>query len=82
MYSKAFYISKVRLYYIENSATSLYKKITDIIHFIIQSVILDYSFPFLIPVCYIRLVYRMLNFQIVAIALTSLVKDIFFIQLH
>ena len=30
MYSKAFYTSKVRLYYIGNSAISLYKKIIDI----------------------------------------------------
>ena len=32
---------------------------------------------FLIPVCYIRLVYRTSNLQIAAIALTSLVKDTF-----
>ena len=53
-------------------------------HFIIQSALLDYSFLFLILVsyislvfCYIRLVYRTSNFQIVAIALTSLFKDTF-----
>ena len=50
--------------------------------FITQSALLDYSFLFLILVsyislvfCYIRLVYRTSNFQIVAIALTSLVKE-------
>ena len=53
-----------------------------IMHFIIQSALLDYSFPFLILVCYIRLVYRTSNFQIVAIALTSLVKDTFYLQLR
>ena len=46
-------------------------------HFIVQSALLDYSFPFLIVICYIRLafcyirlVYHTSNFQIVAIALT------------
>ena len=53
-----------------------------IMHFIIQSVLLDYSFLFLILVYYIRLVYCMSNFQIVAIMLTSLVKDTFCHQLH
>ena len=48
-----------------------------IMHFIIQSALLDYSFLFLILVCYIRLVYHTSNFQIAAIALTSLVKDTF-----
>ena len=48
-----------------------------VMHFKIQSALLDYSFPFLILVCYIRrLVDRTSNFQIIAIALTSLVKDI------
>ena len=47
-----------------------------IMHFIIQSALLDYSFPFLILVFHIRLVYHTLNFQIIAIALTSLIKDI------
>ena len=46
-----------------------------ILHFIIQSALLDYSFPFLILVCYIRLVYRTPNFQIIVIDLTSLVKE-------
>ena len=32
---------------------------------IIQSALLDYSAPFLVLVCYIRLVYRTSNFQIV-----------------
>ena len=45
-------------------------------HFIIQSALLDHSFPPLILVFCIRLVYCMSNFQIVAIALTSLVKDL------
>ena len=53
-----------------------------IMHFMIQSALLDYSFPFLILVCYIRLVYRTANFQIVAITLTSLVKDTFCFQLN
>ena len=47
-----------------------------IIDFIIQSALLDYSFLFLILVCYIRLVYHTSNFQIVAIALMSLVRYI------
>ena len=47
-----------------------------IMHFIIQSALLDYSFLSLILVCYVRLVYCMSNYQIVAIALMSLVKDI------
>ena len=46
-----------------------------IMYLIIQSALLDYSFPFLILVCYIRLVYRTSIFQIVTIALTSLTKD-------
>ena len=45
-------------------------------HLIIQLALLEYSFPFLILVCYIRLVYRTSNFQIDAIALASSVKDI------
>ena len=53
-----------------------------IMHFIIQSVVLDHSFPFLTLVCYIRLVYRTSNFQIIAIAPTSLVKDTFCLQLR
>ena len=53
-----------------------------IMHFIIQSALLDYSFPFLFLVCYIRLVYRTSDFQIIAIALTSLVKDTFCLQLR
>ena len=44
-----------------------------IMHFIIQSALLDCSFPIL--VCYIRLVYRTSNFQTAAIVLTSFVKD-------
>ena len=51
-------------------------------HFIIQSALLDYRFPFLILVCYIRLVYCTSTFQIVSIVLTSLVKDSFYLQLH
>ena len=51
-----------------------------IMHFIIQSALLDCSFPIL--VCYIRLVYRMSNFQTAAIVLTSFVKDTFCLQLH
>ena len=50
-------------------------------HFILQSALLDCIFPFLILVCYIRLVYCMSNFQIVSIALPSLVKDTFSLQL-
>ena len=50
--------------------------------FIIQSGLLDYSFPFLILVYYIRLVYHTSNFQIAAIVLTSLVKDTFCLQLN
>ena len=55
-----------------------------IMHFIIQSALLDYSFPFLILVCYTRLVYRTSNVRItiITIALTSLVKDTFCFQLH
>ena len=53
-----------------------------ITHFIIQLALLDYSFPFLIIVCYIRLFDRMPNFQIVGIALTTLVKNTFCLQLH
>ena len=47
-----------------------------IMYFIIRLALLEYSFPFLILVCYIRLVYRTSNFQIDAIALASSVKDI------
>ena len=61
---------------LSNDASTLY-----IMHFIIQSALLHYSFPFLVLVCYIRLVYCMSNFQIVSIALTSLVKDTFCLQL-
>ena len=43
-----------------------------IMHFIIQSVLLDCSFPIL--VFYIRLVYRASNFQTAAIVLTNFVK--------
>ena len=43
-----------------------------IMHFIIQSVLLDYCFPFLILVCYIRLVDHTSNFQIVTTVLASL----------
>ena len=50
-------------------------------NFIIQSALLDHSFPFLILVCYIRLVYLTSDFQFVAIALTSLVKELFCLQL-
>ena len=71
VHSKAFGTSKVGLAYIENSA---------IMHFIIQSALFDCSF--LIVVCYIRLVYRMSNFQTAAIVLTSFVKDTFCLQLH
>ena len=46
-----------------------------------QSALLDYSVPFLILVCCFRLVYRTSNFQTVAKALMSLVKDTFFLQL-
>ena len=53
-----------------------------IMHFIIQSALLDCSFPFFILVCYIRLVYLTPNFQIVAIVLTSLIKDTFCLQLR
>ena len=86
MHSKAFYTFKVERGYIGNPAISLQKKqilicelgcVRGIMHFIIQSALLDYSFLFLILVCYIRLVYHTSNFQIAAIALTSLVKDTF-----
>ena len=86
MHSKAFYTFKVGRGYIGNPAISLQKKqivicelgcVRGIMHFIIQSALLDYSFLFLILVCYIRLVYHTSNFQIAAIALTSLVKDTF-----
>ena len=86
MHSKAFYTFKVGRGYIGNPAISLQKKqilicelgcVWGIMHFIIQSALLDYSFLFLILVCYIRLVYHTSNFQIAAIALTSLVKDTF-----
>ena len=43
-----------------------------IMHFIIQSALLDCSFPILVS--YIRLVYRTSNFQTTAIVLTSFVK--------
>ena len=46
-------------------------------HFVIQLALVDPSFPFLILVYYIRLVYPASNFKIVAIALTNLVKDTF-----
>ena len=81
MSSKEFYPSKVGLGYIGNSAMSRRKKLTlicelrcvwGIMHFIIQSTLLDYSFPFLILVCYIRLVYITSNFQDVAIVLHEL----------
>ena len=52
-----------------------------LLHVIIQSALLDYSFLFLILVCYIRLVYHTSNFQIVSRALASVVKDIFCPQL-
>ena len=86
MHSKTFYTFKVGRGYIGNPAISLQKKqilicelgcVRGIMHFIIQSALLDYSFLFLILVCYIRLVYHTSNFQIAAIALTSLVKDTF-----
>ena len=51
-----------------------------IMHFIIQSALLDCIFPILI--CYISLVYCTSNFQIVAKVLTSFVKDTFYLQLH
>ena len=51
-----------------------------IMHFIIQSALLDCSFPIL--VCYISLVYCTSNFQIATIVLTSFVKDTFCLQLH
>ena len=86
MHSKAFCASKVELGYIGNSAISLQKKID--INLQAWLCLEHYAFhdsvsltrlqlPFLIFVCYIRLVYRTSNFQIVAIALTSLVKDTF-----
>ena len=53
-----------------------------IMHFIIQSALLDYRFPFLILVCYIRLVDHTSNFQIVTIVLTSSVKVTFCLQLR
>ena len=65
MCPKAFYFSKVGLGYIGNSAL-VYRKKSDtnlqswlslgIMHFIIQSALLGYSFPSLILVCHIRLV--------------------------
>ena len=51
-------------------------------YFIIQSALLDYSFLFLILVCYIRLVYHTSDSQIVAIARMGLVKDTFCLQLQ
>ena len=71
MCSKVFGTSKVGLDYIENSA---------IMHFIIQSALLDCSL--LILVGYIRLVYRTSNFQTAAIVLTGFLKDTFYLQLH
>ena len=53
-----------------------------IMHFIIQSALLDHSFLFLILICYVRLVYHMSNFQIIAIVLTNLVKVTFYLQLY
>ena len=43
-----------------------------IMYFIIQSALLDYSFPFLILVCYISLVWGTSNFQIVAIVVSTI----------
>ena len=57
-------------------------RVWGIMHFIIQSALLDYSFLFLILICYVRLVYRMSNFQIIAIVLTNLVKVTFYLQLY
>ena len=54
--------------------------VQEIMHFIIQSALLDCSFPIL--VCCISLVYCTSNFQIAAIVLTSFVKDTFCLQLH
>ena len=51
-----------------------------IMHFIIQSALLDCSFPIL--VCYSRPVYYTLNFQIIAIVLMSFVNDTFCPQLY
>ena len=67
MRSKAFYASEVGLGYLENQSLVCRKKLTSncdlgcvrgIMHFLIQSALLDYSFPFLFLVCYIRLLYR------------------------
>ena len=91
MLSKAFYTSKVGLGFIANSAISLMKKID--INLQARLCSAYYAFhnsvslarlqlPVLNSCLYIRLVYRMSNFQILAIALTSLVKDIFCLQLH
>ena len=46
--------------------------VQDIMHFIIQLALLDYSFPLLILACFIRLAYCTSNFQIATIAHTSL----------
>ena len=86
MRSKVFYTSKVGLGYIGNSAICLCRKID--INLRAGQCLGHYAFhnsvslsrlqlPFLILVCYVRLVYRTSNFEIVATALTSLVKDIF-----
>ena len=89
MRSKVVYTSKVGLDYIGNQ--SVEKKLIlicelscvwGIAHFIIHSASLDCSFPFLILLCYVRLVYCMSNFQIVGIVLTSLIKDTFCLQLR
>ena len=86
MCSKTFYTSKMGLGYTGNSAISLSKK-TDIN---LQALLClgHYAFhdsvsltrlqlPFLIFVYYIRLVYCMSNFPVVAIALTTLLQDTF-----
>ena len=59
---------------------SLHICVQGIMHFIIQSALLDCSFPIL--VYYISLVYCTSNFRISAIVLTSFVKDTFCLQLH
>ena len=90
MRSKAFSTAKVGLDYVGSSAISLQKKIDINLqawlfwgHYAFHnSALLDCSFAFLILVCYIRPVYQMSNFQIIAIALMSLLKDTFCLQLH
>ena len=71
--------------YIGNSAISLQKEIDINLQARLCSAVfgalLDCSFPFFILVSYIRLVYLTPNFQIVAIVLTSLIKDTFCLQL-